>query len=107
LPRKNLVSELDSDGVKSLPPWLRDLDPSGLKMKLFGSIVAILGIQVLRAFMDISGDGADSTDAARNNLGWLLAAHLGLVVSALLLALTEWLTLNKSSASPPTKSENK
>ena len=57
--------------------------------------------------MDISGDGADSTDAARNNLGWLLAAHLGLVVSALLLALTEWLTLNKSSGAARAKSENK
>ena len=104
---RNLVSELDGDGVQSLPPWLRDLDPSGLKMKLFGSIVAISGIQVLRAFMDISGEGAASTDAARNNLGWLLAAHLGLVVSALLLALTEWLSLHKNSGTPRTKSENK
>jgi len=105
---RNLVSELDGDGVQSLPPWLRDLDPSGLKMKLFGSIVAISGIQVLRAFMDISGGSeGDLQAAAQTKLGWLLAAHLGLVVSALLLALTEWLSLHKSSASPRTKSEIK
>ena len=58
--------------------------------------------------MDISGGSeAVAEAAAQTNLGWLLAAHLGLVVSALLLALTEWLSLHKNSGTPRTKSENK
>ena len=40
--------------MDSRPAWVRELDPSRLKSKLFGSTVANSGIQVLRAFMDLS-----------------------------------------------------
>ena len=91
--------ESDKDGSAETPDASSSIKSNHPIAKNFQTLAGLCIIS--------SGDGADSTDAARTNLGWLLAAHLGLVVSALLLALTEWLSLHKSSGAPRTKSENK
>jgi uncharacterized protein (TIGR00645 family) len=65
------------------------IDFAGLKLKLIASIVAISGIALLRAFLPL-GDASAQVDKQR--IGWMLAVHLTFVVSAVLLALMDWIT---------------
>ena len=55
---------------------------AGLKLKLIGSIVALSGINLLAAFLEISTTN-------KENLGWMIAIHLVFVVTAVLFALSE------------------
>lgn len=79
---ENFVSRTDPARETTWPEWMAAIDFSGLKLKLMSSIVAISGIQTLRAFMDI----ANETNRA---LMWSIGIHLGFVVSAVLLALSD------------------
>jgi uncharacterized protein (TIGR00645 family) len=85
---RNMVSEFDDSRRAALPTWLQRMDSSELKTKLFGAIIAISGIQVLSAFMDLA-ETKSSTLEMRERLAWLLGAHLIFVVSGLLVALTD------------------
>jgi uncharacterized protein (TIGR00645 family) len=74
------IEVLDADRLA----WMGKLDLGGLKLKLMGSIVAISAIELLKAFVDVAAiDKAD--------LAWLVAVHLAFVVSAVLLALADYL----------------
>ena len=84
----NFISRIDVRG-SDRPEWLDKVDASGIKMKLFGSMVAISGVQVLRSFMEL--DGSPDPAEARATLGYLLATHLVFVASMTLLALADWL----------------
>ena len=97
---EHLVSTIDIAAAKR-PAWLLKLDSNGLKVKLFGSIVGISAIQVLRAFMDLGTmQGADPAQLAerRTTLGWMLAAHAVFVLSAL--AVTFGARLSKQDQGP-------
>ena len=90
---ENVVSRLNI-GPGERPAWLRKLDATGLKLRLFGSVAAISGIQVLRAFMDLSGSASkvlsDQEHASRQwSLQWMLITHGVFVLSGLAIALTE------------------
>jgi uncharacterized protein (TIGR00645 family) len=69
------------------PDWMGKVDYSGMKMKLSASIVAISGIALLRSFME--AEEGVVIDSSR--LFWMTAIHLAFVVSAVLLALMDWL----------------
>jgi len=91
---EHLVSTIDV-AAANRPAWLVKLDSNGLKVKLFGSIVGISAIQVLRAFMDLGTmRNADPAQLAehRTTLGWMLAAHGVFVLSALAVAVGARLT---------------
>ncbi len=79
---ENFVSRTDPMRETTWPQWMATIDFSGLKIKLMSSIVAISGIQTLRAFMDIANESDRS-------LMWSIGIHLGFVVSAVLLALSD------------------
>ena len=79
---ENFISRTDSTRNKSWPEWMATIDFGGLKLKLISSIVAISGIQTLRAFMDIQNESDRS-------LSWSVGIHLDFVLSAVLLALSE------------------
>jgi uncharacterized protein (TIGR00645 family) len=64
------------------PHWIAEIDFSELKLKLMASIVAISGIKLLEAFMNIDHE----TD---RELYWLVGIHLTFVVSTIVLALAE------------------
>jgi uncharacterized protein (TIGR00645 family) len=82
---ENFVSRLDV-APDDRPEWMGTVDFSGLKMKLAASIVAISGIALLRAFMELEeGDAIDSS-----RLFWMAAIHLTFVVSGVLLAVMDW-----------------
>ena len=64
------------------PHWIAEIDFSELKLKLMASIVAISGIKLLEAFMNIDHE-------SDRELYWLVGIHLTFVVSTLVLALAE------------------
>ncbi len=82
---ENFVSKFDM-GEGDRPDWLGKVDFSGLKMKLIASIVAISGIALLRAFMELD----ESPTADRSRLMWMAGIHLTFVVSGVLMALMDW-----------------
>jgi len=79
---ENFVSKIDSNDHPDWPEWMSKIDFSGLKLKLFSSIIAISGIQLLKSFMDI-GSTSD------RDLYWLVGIHLTFVISGVLFALTD------------------
>ena len=64
------------------------IDFSGLKLKLLSSIVAISGIQLLKSFMDIH-------NLSDRELSWYVGIHMTFVISGLLLALTDRVSVEK------------
>lgn len=79
---ENFVSRIAASDHPDWPEWMAAIDFTGLKLKLMSSIVAISGIQLLRAFMNM---GAISD----RDLMWTVGIHLTFVASSLLLALTD------------------
>ena len=80
---ENFVSRIDTSGQPNWPIWITKIDFAGLKQKMLASIVAISAIHVLEAFLNIDA----VFDATR--MTWLVSVHLGFVISALLLALSD------------------
>jgi uncharacterized protein (TIGR00645 family) len=64
------------------PHWIAEIDFSELKLKLMASIVAISGIKLLEAFMNIDHE-------SDRELYWLVGIHLTFVLSTIVLALAE------------------
>ena len=81
---ENFVSKIDTEGHPDRPDWMGTTTFSGLKLKLFASIVAISGIQLLKMFMGL-GQHAVSGEA----LGWMTGIHFAFVVTLVLSALTD------------------
>lgn len=80
---ENFVSKMeDLHAHRDRPDWMGHIGFSDLKIKLFGSIVAISGIELLKSFMNV----ANLDD---RHLGWMVGIHLTFVVSSLLYALTD------------------
>ena len=82
---ENFVSKIGvADKSEDKPSWMGKVDFSGLKLKLVASIVAISGINLLEAFMDISSKNDQE-------LKWMIIIHLVFVGSGLLLALMDYI----------------
>jgi len=79
---ENFVSRIDHADHENRPEWMGKVDFGDLKLKLIGSIVAISGIHLLKAFMN-----AHAHDSV--TLAWLVGIHLTFVVSGVLLALMD------------------
>ena len=89
---ENFVSKIDVGDHEDRPEWMGTVDFSGLKLKLIASIVAISGIALLKAFLEL-GDSDKPFDAtAERSLMWQVIVHLTFVVSGVLLAFMDWLT---------------
>jgi uncharacterized protein (TIGR00645 family) len=89
---ENFVSKIDTAGHEDRPDWMGKVDFSGLKLKLIGSIVAISGIELLKAFVNVSDasfakvNPGDMLSPHEHYLGWKIALHLTFVVSGVLFA---------------------
>ena len=84
---ENFVSKIDTDGHEDRPSWMGTTSFGGLKLKLYASIVAISGIQLLKSFMALGDKPVDPVA-----LGWMTAIHLTFVMTALFSALTDYLS---------------
>lgn len=79
---ENFVSKIDVGDHEDRPDWMGKVDFGGLKLKLIASIVAISGIHLLKAFMNIGS-------ISKEDLMWLVIVHITFVVSGVLLALMD------------------
>ena len=82
---ENFVSKIGAArNSEDKPAWMGKVDFSGLKLKLVASIVAISGINLLEAFMDLDS----YTD---RDLKWQVIIHLVFIFSGLLLAAMDYI----------------
>jgi uncharacterized membrane protein YqhA len=63
-----------------------NFDFSGLKIKLIGSLVAISVIELLKDFIELSGDAEVGEGTV-----WRVLIHLTFVISGVLFALMDWI----------------
>lgn len=85
---ENFVSKINTGDHEDRPDWMGHVDFSDLKMKLIGSIIAISGIELLKAFVNV---GTIPTEV----LGWKVGIHLTFVVSGLMFAIMDKLGEHK------------
>jgi uncharacterized protein (TIGR00645 family) len=64
------------------PKWMGEIDFAGLKLKLIGSIVALSGVHLLAAFLEIE-------HADKENIAWMIGLHVTFVVTGVLFAIME------------------
>jgi uncharacterized protein (TIGR00645 family) len=79
-----MVSRIDTDADR--PSWMGAMGAADVKLKLFTSIVAISGIELLKLFMRIDGGSPPSEKA----LFWLTIVHVVFVVTTLVSAIADW-----------------
>ena len=82
---ENFVSKMDVGDHEDRPDWMGHVDFAGLKMKLIGSIIAISGIDLLKAFVAV-GD-----NISNEQLAWKVGIHVTFVFSGLMFAIMDWL----------------
>ncbi|NMG36475.1 TIGR00645 family protein [Azoarcus sp. TTM-91] len=80
---ENFVSKMeDLHNHQDRPDWMGHIGFSDLKIKLIGSIVAISGIELLKAFMNVD----NLTD---RHLAWMVGIHITFLASGVLYALMD------------------
>ena len=80
---ENFVSKMeDLHDHDDRPEWLGHIGFTDLKIKLIGSIVAISGVELLKAFMKVD-------DVSDRHLGWMVGIHLTFVLSGVLYAIMD------------------
>lgn len=77
------VSKINVAGHEDRPDWMGKVNFSGLKLKVIGAIVAISAIDILKSFMNISGE---MTGAEMDTLMWKVILHMAFVFSGVLFA---------------------
>ncbi|MDR2926338.1 MAG: TIGR00645 family protein [Azoarcus sp.] len=84
---ENFVSRMgDLHDHEDRPDWMGHIGFSDLKIKLIGSMVAISGIELLKAFMHVSqGD----TSIGNSYLAWMIGIHVTFLFSGLFYALMD------------------
>ena len=86
---ENFVSRFESTAEVERLSWFGRLDSGSLKVKLATSVVIISAIHLLQRFLE--------GDFDRNKLYALVIMHLAFVLTAVLLALTDWLAAKKDN----------
>lgn len=79
---ENFVSKMSTKDHEDQQEWHGTVDFATLKLKLVASMVAISGIHLLQAFMDV-----EKIDD--NKIQWMVIIHLIFVISGVLLALMD------------------
>ncbi|WP_298398793.1 TIGR00645 family protein [uncultured Azonexus sp.] len=79
---ENFVSKINTGDTEDRPSWMGHVGFSDLKMKLIGSIVAISGIELLKAFMHVE-------NYTNDQLAWKVGLHMTFVVSGVLFAVMD------------------
>ena len=81
---ENFVSKIDTGGHEDRPDWMGHVDFAGLKMKLIGSIIAISGIDLLKAFVAVG-------EMSNEQMAWKVGIHVTFVFSGVMFAIMDWL----------------
>ena len=86
---ENFVSQINTENNEHRPSWMGHVGFSELKIKLIGSIVAISGIELLKAFMHVE-------TLTNEQLAWKVGIHVTFVVTGLLFAIGDRISSGKS-----------
>jgi uncharacterized protein (TIGR00645 family) len=78
----NFVSVIRVRKLEDWPDWMGNLDYSGLKIQVLGSIIAIAAIKLLRAYLDLS----ETNKVETGRLKWMTIINITFVVSVLILS---------------------
>ena len=97
---ENFVSKIDHSGHRDWPEWMGSIDFTALKIKLLGSIVAISAIQLLKQFMAVK-------TASDRELMWYVIIHVVFVVSSVLLAVSDRLSVETKTKTAPADAQAK
>lgn len=89
---ENFVSQINTGDHEDRPAWMGHVGFAELKMKLIGSIVAISGIELLKAFMHVES-------LTNEQLAWKVGIHMTFVISGVLFAVMDRITADKTQ--PP------
>lgn len=85
---ENFVSKIDTGDHEDRPDWMGHVSFTDLKIKVIGSIVAISGIELLKAFVNVEA-------YTNEQLAWKVGLHMAFVTSGVLFALMDRLTSGK------------
>ena len=96
---ENYVSNMDLNDHVDRPDWHGTVDFAGLKLKLVASMVAISGIHLLKIFMDIG-------NYSQAEIMWAVVIHLVFVVSGVLLALMDYISVLAKGMKPKSPNPN-
>ena len=94
---ENFVSRMEVDDHVDRPAWMGMVGFTDLKLKLFASLVAITGIELLKAFLEV----ADSGHADAEKVRWLLAIHFTFLLTTVLSAASEWIASRAKKGEAP------
>ena len=95
---ENFVSKIHTGGHEDRPTWMGHVGFTDLKIKLIGSIVAISGIELLKAFVNVQ-------TMTTHELGWRVGIHLTFVVSGVLFALMDRIAEGGKPVPAPSRPE--
>ncbi|NTV95400.1 MAG: TIGR00645 family protein [Thiobacillus sp.] len=87
---ENFVSQINTGDHEDRPSWMGHVGFAELKMKLIGSIVAISGIELLKAFMHVE-------TMTNEQLAWKVGIHMTFVISGLLFAIGDRISAGKNA----------
>ena len=94
---ENFVSKMEITDHVDRPSWMSTVDFASLKLKLFASIVAITGIELLKSFMALRTGGDVSPEAVM----WLVIIHLTFLMTGVFSALADWLSARAKVRAKP------
>lgn len=88
---ETFVSRLKLQNHPDEPEWLSHVNAGALKVKLATALIGISSIQLLTTFVELRPEG--SMTAPPPSVIWQVVIHLTFVLSALLLAVTDRITV--------------
>jgi uncharacterized protein (TIGR00645 family) len=88
---ENFVSRINTGDSEDRPSWMGHVGFAELKMKLIGSIVAISGIELLKAFMHVEA-------MTNEQLAWKVGIHMTFVISGVLFAVMDRIASGKKTS---------
>ncbi|MGU3496230.1 YqhA family protein [Xanthobacteraceae bacterium A53D] len=80
---ENFIERIDRRDAPDTPQWMTRISFSGLKLKLFASLMAIAGITLLKALMGLESNVSEA------QVRWLMAANVIFVAAYVALALVD------------------
>lgn len=80
---ENFIEKINRDGATRWPEWMTQVSLSGLKQKLFASMMAIAGITLLKALVKLE------VSVSETQVKWLVVTNLIFVTCFAVLAFTE------------------
>jgi uncharacterized protein (TIGR00645 family) len=99
------VSHISLENETDRPDWLDKIDAGSMKAKLASSLVSISAIHLLRSFMSIEHITATEMTIQEQHLKWQVIIHLVFLLSAIMLAITDYI-MHKSHSLTHSHSSN-